>query len=105
MATTTIYTLHVGLNVNGSSEFANRNRDRLFRILDSRHSSGYTVIEGTGDYNGEREACCLVSLVFADPLRARDDEAAVKLTAVLIKEALEQEAVWISRQAVHLQIV
>lgn len=105
MAITTVYTFHVGLNTNGSPDFVDRNRASLLRILDNRHSVGYTFVEGTGSYKGETEPTILVSVACDDPRNFDFEAAYVRQTAVLIKEALQQEAVWVTRTAVDLVIV
>lgn len=105
MKVTTVYTIHVGLNVNGSSDFVDRNRTRLRRILDRRHSVGYTSIEGTGGYQGEVEPTVMISVSYDDP-RGFDFHAEyVKRTAKIIKRYLQQEAVWITSRAVDLVVV
>ena len=105
MSVTTVYTIHVGLNVNGSSGLANRNRARLRGILDRRHSVGYTVIEGTGSYQGEVEPTLMISVCYDDPRSFEFHAEYVKRTARIIKRYLQQEAVWISSTAVDLTIV
>lgn len=105
MSISTVYTIHVGLNSHGSSDFVDCNRACLRRILDHRHAVGYTFVEGTGHYLGETEPTILVSVAYNDPRNFEFDAAYVKQTAVLIKEALEQEAVWITRRSVDLEIV
>ena len=105
MTATTVYTIHVGLNVNGSSDFADRNRANLLGILDDRHSDGYTVIDGIGRYKGETEPTIMATVSYTD-WQALDIHARyVVETAKIIKQALNQEAVWVTSATVDLVVV
>jgi len=105
MSVTTVYTIHVGLNVNGSPDLADRNRTRLRGILDNRHHLGYTLIEGIGSYEGEVEPTMMASVMSDDHRNFEYFAAYVIGTAQVIKNDLEQEAVWVTRTNVDLFVV
>ena len=105
MSVTTVYTIHVGLNTNGSPDFVTRNRNRLRGILDNRHFVGYTLVEGIGSYQGETEPTVMVSISSDDHRNFEFDAEYVRRTAEIIKADLGQEAVWVTRTNVDLLIV
>jgi uncharacterized membrane-anchored protein YitT (DUF2179 family) len=105
MTVTTVYTIHVGLHTDGVSDFVNRNRALLFSILDDRHHLGYTVVEGIGSYLGEKEPTLLISIAYTDSRNFEFDSRFVTRTALMIKEELDQEAVWVTRSSVDLLVV
>jgi hypothetical protein len=105
MTATTVYTIHVGLNTDGSSDFADRNRADLLGILDDRHSDGYTVFDGVGRYKGENEPTIVVSIAYSDWKAFEVHALHVVETARIIKRNLGQESVWVTSTTVDLVVV
>lgn len=98
----TVYTIYAGFNgPNGVQS----NRETLFRILAECGLNGYTVIEGTGMYNGVPEPGASVILIAPNE---RDDEHIREHVAAVANEYKDlalQEEVWVTRRQEDLLII
>lgn len=98
----TVFTIYAGFNGPLGQE---RNREILYKILSECGVNGYTVVEGFGMYNGEPEACAMVTLI-APRDSLRDDLAEhLAEVATRYKDQAQQEEVWITRRQEDLLIV
>lgn len=98
----TVYTIYVGFNGPRGVEY---NRDLLFHVLAGCGLNGYTVIEGTGMYNGIPEPGASVILIAPNE---RDDEHIREHVAAVAneyKDLAQQEEVWVTRRQEDLLII
>jgi hypothetical protein len=106
MTLATVYTIYVGLASNGSTIAVPFNRTTLLDILNDRHSVGFTAIEGHGFYLGEQEPTMLILICHTDKDGPPDTFADyICETAKIIKEKLNQEAVWVTRKEEELVVI
>lgn len=106
LITAFFFTLHVGLQSDKLGFSVTGNRERLFSVLDERHNHGYTAIEGTGSFACRKEPCFVISVIYVGD--GPGQEAAfsyIQETASLIKAALGQEEVWLTKRCEGLRIV
>ena len=99
------FTLYVGLASDKPRFSVITNRERLFTILNSRHSHSYTVIEGIGSFKGRQEPCMSVSIAYIGESVNDSFLSYIIETANEIKTKLGQEEVWISKRDEGLRIV
>ena len=106
LSTAHFFTLHVGLDSDKPGFSRTGNRERLFAILNERHNHGYTAIEGTGSFAGQQEPCVVISVVYVGGGNGETDAFNyIQETARVIKHALGQQEVWVTRRCEGLRIV
>lgn len=94
----TIYTIHVGLAVNGDIRFSSYNRALLLDILRTRHPSGFTIFDGIGCFEGSEEPGCSVVIIDEN-----DSEDFIRETAKLVRCKLDQSEVWLTSRTENLE--
>lgn len=104
-----IYTLHVGFaDANGDCANALDNRGLLFTALNSVGFDGYTVLDGTGCYNGKHEPGASVVFILQDYGDYNDVirfHSKVKEAGRLYKELAKQAEVWLTIRDESLEVL
>lgn len=102
----TVYTLHVGFSdAFGNDQHAAANRVRLFHVLDSGNFDGYTVLDSTGCYQGNREPGANVVFIARSDNEAAILEPKIREAAKLYKKLANQEEVWLTARQEILDII
>ena len=106
LGTAFFFTLHVGLQSDKPGFSVTGNRERLFGVLDERHSHGYTAIEGIGSFACRKEPCFIINVIYVgDGPGQATALNYIQETASIIKAALGQEEVWLTQRCEGLRIV
>jgi len=92
-------------NAAGISGITHANGNTLRQILKGSSLLGYSIVEGTGFYEGLREPCLIVSVICPEPEEAAAVEQALLRVAEEYKAATRQQEVWITRRVEDLIIV
>lgn len=106
LSTAFFFTLHVGLQSDKPGFSVTGNRERLFSILSERHSHGYTAIEGIGSFACKQEPCIIVNVIHVgNGPHIEEAFSYIQETASIIRSALGQEEVWLTKRCEGLRIV
>jgi hypothetical protein len=92
-------------NAAGISKRTYNNGLALKRILEASALEGYSIVEGTGFYEGLKEPCMIVSVICQDFSQVAAAEAGLLDVAKAYKQAARQQEVWITRRVEDLIIV
>jgi len=81
----------------------NKNKEGIESIL-NKYYYGYTIIEGTGYYKGDKENC-LIIVIFTEPVDTKTTEIKINTIISDIKFVNEQECILYTRETLEAEFI